>query len=146
MNAAKYLFPLWAGILIYASLTVLFGVKGFSAHRQLEREQIKQETNIESLVRINMELENTINSLLYDRDTLAVYARELGFASGSERFVRIVGLGLSQNTRTFAGEVVVAAKPQYTPEQIIRMIAIGTGLVILFCIALSDLLRHLKDR
>jgi hypothetical protein len=35
MKMAKYLFSLWAGVLIYASLFLLSGAKGFSAFGQL---------------------------------------------------------------------------------------------------------------
>ena len=145
-SAAKYLFALWAGILIYTSLTVLFGAKGISAHRQLEIEQRKQEANIESLMIINQELENAMNSLLYDKDTLAVYARELGYASLPERFVRVVGLALNQKNRTYAGDIVVTMPPQYTPDQTIRIIAIGAVIAIIICMAIPDFLRFLKDR
>jgi len=93
MRAVKYLFALWTGILIYALFSVLFGAGGLSAYRQLQAELVRQEANIESLIMINSELENTVNSLLYDRDTLAVFAREQGYASRQERFIRIVGLG-----------------------------------------------------
>ena len=146
MNVAKYLFALWAGVLIYALLSLIIGAKGFSAQRQLEKEQKKQEANIEDLKIINRELENTIHSLLYDEDTLAVYARELGYATMNERFVRIVGLGGNQKNRTNPGGVVVAADPQYTPDRILRIIALGTGVTIIICMAISDFLKFLKDR
>ncbi|MDR0496864.1 MAG: septum formation initiator family protein [Treponema sp.] len=145
MNAAKYLFALWAGVLIYASLSVIFGAMGFSAHRQLEKEQIKQEANMEELAIIGRDLENVMNSLLYDKDTLAVYAREHGYASRSERFIRIVGLGTNQKNRIYAGEVVVAAEPQFTPDRDIRVIALCAGITIIICMAFSDFLKSLKE-
>ena len=146
MSAAKYLFALWAGILIYATLSVFFGAKGLSAYRQLEREQGRQEVNISNLILINNELDNTMNSLLYDKDALAVYAREQGYASQSERFIRIVGLGTAKGVRADPGNVVVIAQPQYTPEQIIRITALCIGIAILICLAIFDVLKFVKDR
>jgi len=146
MNAAKYLCALWTGILIYATLSVFFGSKGLSAQLQLEREKERQETNIIRLIEINRELENSMNSLLYDTDTLAVYAREQGFAAGSERFVRIVGLGTGQRVRTYPGSIVAVAQPQFTSDQTIRLISLGTAIAILVCLAIFDILRFLKDR
>jgi len=146
MNAAKYLCALWGGILIYATLSVFFGTKGLSAQLQLEREQERQRENITRLVEINRELENTMNSLLYDRDTLTVYAREQGFASSSERFIRIVGLGATQRIRTYPGNIVAVAPPQYTSDQTIRIIALVAGIAIFICLAIFDILRFLKDR
>ena len=146
MKAVKYLFALWAAVLIYASLSFISGAGGLSAFRQLERERIKQEENIEALKQINRELEDTMYSLLYDKDTLAVYARELGFASGQEQFIRIVGLGMNQKAQNSAGEVLVAAEPQYTQNRTIRIIAFCTGITTLLCMALFDALKYLRDR
>lgn len=65
---------------------------GFSAYRQLEAERERQWENMKALGAINEKLENTKNSLLYDRDTITVYARQLGYSKENERLVRIVGL------------------------------------------------------
>jgi len=142
---AKYLFSLWAGVLIYASLFLISGAKGFSTHRQLENEKKKQEANIENLKIINKELEEAMNSLLYDKDTLAVYAREQGYASSRERFVRIVGLGVNQKNKTFPGKVIAAAEPQYTPEKTIMMISFCAGATIFLCMAVFDILKFFRD-
>jgi cell division protein FtsB len=145
MKMTKYLFSLWAGVLIYASLFLVFGAKGFSAQRQLETEQKKQETNIESLKMINQELEETMNSLLYDKDTLSVYAREQGYASSQERFIRIVGLGVGQKNKTIPGKVIAADEPQYAPDKTIMMIAFCAGASIFLCMVVFDLLKHFRD-
>jgi cell division protein FtsB len=145
MKMAKYLFSLWAGVLIYASLFLLSGAKGFSAHRQLENEQKKQEANIEYLKTINQELEDTMNALLYDKDTLAVYAREQGYASPMEKFMRIVGLGVSQTNKTFPGKAVAVAEPQYVQDRIIMMIAFCSGASIFLCMLVFDVLKLFRD-
>ena len=146
MKAVKYLFALWAGILIYALLAVLFGARGFSAYRQLQGEQKRQESNIDDLKLISRELENSVNSLLYDKDTLAVFAREQGYASRQERFIRIVGLGGTQKTRTFAGEVIIAAEPQYIPDRTLRIIAFCTVISIFVCMVVFDFMKFLRER
>ena len=146
MKALKYVVALWAGVLIYASLSVVFGAVGFSAYHQLQSEQKKQEANVVNLRVLNRELEDNMNSLLYDKDTLAVYAREQGFASPSERFIRIVGLGGSQKTRTSAGEVVAAAEPQYTSDHLLRIIAFCASISMVICMAGFDAMKYLRDR
>ena len=145
MKVVKYLFALWAAILIYTVLAFSFGARGISAYRQLQAEQARQEANIESLQMISRELENTMNSLLHDRDTLAVFARELGYATGQERFIRIVGLGGYQQTRTSAGEVLFAAVPQHIPNLALRIIAFFAGITILACMAAFDFMKILRD-
>ena len=146
MKAVKYLFALWAGVLIYVSFSIIFGAKGFSAYRQLEKEQQKQEANIEKLIVVNRELEDSRNSLLYDRDTLIIYAREQGYASPSEKFIRIVGLGNNHKTRISTGEVITAAEPQYTSDRSIRILAFCMGMTIFFCMAIFDILKYLRER
>ena len=146
MKAVKYLFALWAGVLIYASLSVFFGAKGISAYHQLQSEQKKQEANIEDLKLINRELENTMNSLLYDKDTLSIFAREQGYASPQERFIRIVGLGGYQKVRTSAGEVVVAAEPQYITDRTVRIISFCMAITVFFCMAAFDFMKFLREK
>jgi len=146
MNVAKYLFSVWAGVLVYALLFAVSGPRGVSAYRQLENEQKRQELNIESLKQTNHELENTVNSLLYDKDTLAVYAREQGYAAENERFVRIVGLGVNQKSRISTGKVIFAEAPQHSPERTLIVIAFCAGVSVFICMVLFDILRHLRER
>ena len=146
MRLEKYLFAVWAGVLIYSMLTLFFGAKGVYAQYQLEKEYKKQEENIEALGLINQKLKNFVNLLRFDEDTLLVYAREQGYASSQERFVRIVGLGVNQQNVTNPGTVVVAAEPQYTQNWISAFIAFCSGLTILFSVAIFDLLKYLRER
>jgi cell division protein FtsB len=146
MKAAKYLFALWAGILIYAFLSVSFGPQGFSAYFQLEKERNKQEANIEDLKQINYKLDDIVNSLLYDEDTLAMYAREQGYASKHEKLIRIVGLGVSQKNNNQTGSVIVTAEPQFLPDKTLRVIALYASITVLFCMLMFDILRLLRER
>jgi cell division protein FtsB len=146
MKAVKYLFALWAGVLIYTFMSFFFGATGVSAYRQLQNEEKKQEANIRDLKLLNAELENTMNSLLYDKDTLLLYAREQGYATAQERFVRIVGLGGSQKPVYSAGEAVIAAEPQFISDKIIRIIAFCTAISLLICMAVFDFMKFLGDQ
>jgi len=146
MRIEKYLFAVWAGVLIYVLLTVFFGAKGIYAQNQLEKEYKKQGENIETLGLINRKLKDFVNSLMYDKDTLLVYAREQGYASSQERFIRIVGLGVNQQNVTNPGTVVVAADPQYIPNWIFVVISFCVGLAILIPAAIFDFLKYLRDR
>ena len=145
MRIEKYLFAIWAGVLIYVVLSVFFGAKGVYAQYQLEKEYKKQGENIEILGLINLKLKDFVNSLMSDEDTLLVYAREQGYASPQERFVRIVGLGVNQQNVTNPGSVVVAAEPQYTPNRIFAIIAFCAGFTIVISAAIFDLLKYLRE-
>ena len=145
MRAAKYFFSIWAGVLIYASLSLLFGARGLSALQQLENEQKKQTDNLESLKLINRELKDVTDSLLYDGNTLAVHARGQGYATEQERFIRIVGLGLNQKDNPSPGKVIIAADPQYTPQRTIMIISFCAGASVFICMVVFDVLRHFRE-
>jgi len=146
MRVVKYLFAVWTGVLIYTSISLLFGAMGFSAYRQLQIEEAKQEANIKALQQINMELEATMNSLLFDQDTITIFAREQGYVARGERFIRIAGLGFNQRVRTSPGEFVPAAPPQYFPNQTIRLIALGITFAMIVSMAVFDVLKYYRER
>ena len=146
MQITKYIFALWAGVLLYSLLSVSFGAKGLSAQRQLEKELEKQEKNIETLKLINKRLTDVEYSLLFDEDTLLVYVREQGYAFPQERFVRIVGLGTNQQNLTNPGTVVTAATPQFFSNQVFRIIALCAGAATLICALIFDLLKYLREK
>jgi hypothetical protein len=146
MRAAKYFFALWVGIGINALLSITYGTAGFSAYRQLEAERDKQKSNLETLARINKDLENEMDGLRYDRDTLIIHARDLGFAAAGERFIRIVGLGGVKKPRTEPGQVYAAAIPEYVPQKTITIIAFCAGFAVFICMAVFDFLRYLQER
>ena len=141
MKAVKYLFALWAGLLVYVVLAVFFGPGGIFAHRQLEAEKHRLELNVDYLIRINRNLENTVHSL-YDRNALSLYSREQGYALPHERFIRIVGLGYNNRVDITTGDVLHAAEPQYTDGEILRIIAFCTGITIMLCMFLFDFLKQ----
>jgi len=144
MRIVKYLFALWAAVLIYALLTLSFGARGAGAYRQLEAEKARQEANIESLKLINRELENTMNALLNDRDTLAVFARDQGYAAAGRRFIRIVGLDGYQRAQTSPGQVLVAISPLHISNRVLQIITFFIGITILLCMGIFDIMRFLR--
>jgi cell division protein FtsB len=146
MKLVKYLSAVWIGVLVYTLSSITWGAMGFSAYRQLETEREKEMSNIEALRTINMNLENTKDALLYDQDTLSVYAREQGFARQDERFVRIVGAGNSAKMPLYPGQITAAIPPEHTPDRIIRIFSFFAAISVLVCIGAYDFLNYLKDR
>ncbi|MDR1352256.1 MAG: septum formation initiator family protein [Treponema sp.] len=143
MRLLKYLFPLWAAILVYSLLSFLYGPAGFSAYEGLKAERDKQMANLESLKNITRELEGDRDALLYDRDSIAVQARELGYGTDDERFVRIVGLSKNMRRQYWAGDAMEARPPEAMDEKTIRTVSLITGAVILGFILFVQVLRML---
>jgi cell division protein FtsB len=145
MRACKYLFGLWTAVAVYGIASMLTGAAGLSAYRELLAERDRQRGNMEKLGLINESLENTKNSLLYDRDTIMVYARELGYGKNGEQYVRIVGLGEINASRAQAGDVIRARRPKYTDDLFLKITALCSGIAVCVVLLLFDLLKSRRS-
>jgi cell division protein FtsB len=146
MSAFKYLIALWAAVAVYGVSSVLTGAIGLSAYEQLLADRDRQWVNMKNLQLINEELEDTKNSLLYDQDTIAVYARELGYGKKDERFIRIVGLGGIKNPHTSPGQILRAGTPDSVSDRTLKIIALCTGAAVFALLLIFDMLRGRQDR
>jgi cell division protein FtsB len=146
MRAFNYLIALWTAIAVYGVLSLLTGAIGLSAYQQLQTDRDKQWANMKTLRLINENLENTKNSLLYDRDAITVHARELGYRKKNERFIRIVGLGGEKNPHTSPGQILRAGKPDFIPDRTLKIAALCAGLVVFALLLISDIARDRQDR
>jgi cell division protein FtsB len=146
MSAFKYLIALWTAVAVYGVSSVLTGAMGLSAYEQLLADRDRQWVNMKNLQLINEELEDTKNSLLYDQDTIAVYARELGYGKRDERFIRIVGLGGIQNPHTSPGQILRAGTPDSVSDRTLKIIALCTGAAVFALLLIFDMLRDRPDR
>jgi len=130
MRIFKYLIGIWTAIAVYTIFSFFSGPKGLSAYNQLMFEREQQWANIKELGIINDELEKTKNNLLFDHDTLLVYARQMGYGQENERFIRIVGLGTKQNSPAITGKVYMIKEPDYLSDKYIKIAAICAGFLI----------------
>ncbi|MDR2068680.1 MAG: septum formation initiator family protein [Spirochaetaceae bacterium] len=142
MRSLKYLIALWITITLYTLTSIFIGDIGFSAYRDLSRERDKQKLNIETLRERNKALEGLRDALLYDSDTIAVYARDLGFGRNDETFIRIVGLEEKVKQPAAAGELAPIVLGEHIPDRILRFIAFYTGMGIIALLGLFDFLRR----
>ena len=140
MRVIKYLLALWVSVALYAGMSISAGAHGIFAYNELLEEQKKQEANMEKLRRINTELENKKNAMLYDHDTISVYARNLGFGAKNEKFVRVVGLGQARKALLLPGEIVSAETPRSIDNKTIRFISIFAALAVFIALLIQDAL------
>ncbi|MDR0629824.1 MAG: septum formation initiator family protein [Treponema sp.] len=146
MGSVKYLIPIWIGIFVYTLFSIVRGPVGISAYNQLSREYDKLSENMESLKRINKELETTKDALMYDKETIAIYARDLGYSTGNERFIRIVGLEGTRKSPGEAGGLITAVKPRYVSDITIKIIAFAIGAGLFVCMGIPDFLENRQNR
>jgi cell division protein FtsB len=142
MKVLKYLAALWAAAAVYTVLSLLYGAMGFSAYEQLLSGRDLQWANLNKLGAINAELENAQNNLLYDQETIKMYARSLGYGQADDRFVRIVGLGSLKNPYTTAGEAVSVPVIGFIPDRTIKLCALFTGLAVFILLFFVEIIRR----
>jgi cell division protein FtsB len=140
VRLVKYLLALWVSVAVYAGMSLLAGGQGILAYNGLLAEQKKQEENMETLRRINTELENERNALLYDHDTIRLHARNLGLGGEDEKFARIVGLGQAPKNPPGPGDVVSAGAPPSAGNTVIRIVSIFAALAVFIAFLIQDLL------
>ncbi|GAB6392156.1 MAG: putative septum formation initiator subfamily [Treponematales bacterium] len=144
MKAVRYLLVPWTGVAVYALLALHSGPVGSASYRQLLAGRESAEANLERLKAVNQELERAKDALLYDADTLAVRARELGYARPGEKFLRVVGLADPYRRRPAPGEVYAAPARKFIPGPTLLLIALASSAVVFLALALFDFLVFLR--
>jgi cell division protein FtsB len=139
MRVLKYLLVPWIAIAVYSVSSIITGAVGIFAYDELLKERERLQENMAELQLINQELEGSVDALLYDSDTIAVYAKELGYGAEDERFIRIVGLSSTQRHQVTAGTIRIAVRPEFTPDKTLRIIAFSVGLGLFICFVFHDL-------
>jgi cell division protein FtsB len=143
VKALKYLVALWVVILVYSLLSFFMGPAGLSAYDQLKTEEGRQQGNLAALERINRELEGEKLALSGDPETIRVRARELGYGSREERFIRIVGLSRTVRPPRDAGQVIAVRSPEFLEDSTIRVISLISGGVTLVFLLIYGALKML---
>jgi cell division protein FtsB len=145
MPVLKYFAAVWIAFMFYTASSILVGAVGVSAYNQLAAEKEKLLSNMRRLQSLNEEFAGIKEALRYDADTISVYARELGYGEAGERFIRIAGLNVKQNSRLSAGENFIPAPPEYVSDKTLRIISIVIAFSIIICLGIVDILRFVKE-
>jgi hypothetical protein len=146
MRIFKYLLGIWAAIVVYALFSFFAGPKGLSAYNYMLSERDNQWDNIRELGILHEELEKTRNNLLYDRDTLLVHARQMGYGQEDERFIRIVGLSNIKSYRMEAGNVYIAQPPDFISDRSIKITALCIGLLLFAFLFMLEIIESRSNR
>ncbi|WP_257720285.1 FtsB family cell division protein [Gracilinema caldarium] len=123
---------IWVTVAIYSLGSFCYGPTGILAMNHLIQQKEKLSTNIEQLGILQQNLSYSVNALLYDRDTIEVLARDLGYGKSDELFIRISSTESINKSRYIVGGLVIPEA--YTPplhEVTLRIIAIASGFIIL---------------
>jgi hypothetical protein len=130
----------WTTVLVYTFFSFFLGQNGLYARKHLETERLRLAENQRALEYTKKEFLKTKENFTHDRDTLSVYARQLGYGTGDEKFIRIKGLSVATNPTMEVGQVVYAANPEFITDKVIKIISACFGLIVLAFFLIKDLL------
>jgi len=131
MDTKKFFTALCACLITYAVLSALFGQSGLLAMNELRQERDRLSINMEKLRAINSELKDTLDALRSDTDTLTVQARQIGYATQGERFLRIEGLAPGARKPAPVGDLLSIRSPSFIPDIILRIVSLLIGIIVL---------------
>jgi len=140
MRILRYVLVPWTIFLVYSFFTFIFGQNGLYSQRYLQSELVRLSSNYESLKEANKNFYRTRDNLKTDRDSISVYARQLGYGRDNEEFIRIMGLGIAVNSDLPAGQVHYAAQPAYITDTAIKIIAALFGFLVFLFFIIRDYL------
>ncbi|MDR0494921.1 MAG: septum formation initiator family protein [Treponema sp.] len=131
MRFLRYLLVPWTAVVVYAFFSFFLGQNGLYARKHLEAERFRLQEHQKKLEYDQQEFIKTKNNLMYDHDTLSVYARQLGYGAEEEKFIRIKGLSVAINTAMPEGRVLYAADPEFISDRVIKIISAFFGLAVM---------------
>jgi cell division protein FtsB len=146
MRFLKYLTPVWAAVLFYSFSSLFVGAMGINAYKQLNKQHEKQLANLQILQNKTEELQGIKEALLYDKDTIAVYARELGFGASDERFIRIMGLDYKHKENLDEGKVINISDIDFVENKTLHIISIVIAISMFVCIGVIDLINMIGGK
>ena len=135
----------WIIVAAYSLSSLFMGTMGFSAYSHLENEHKRLSENMDQLQSLNKELLANMDSLLYDADTITVYARELGYGKSDERFVRVVGVPGIKKHQMSAGQLLAVNKNTAVPDMTLKIVSFALGFMVLICFIVTDVLKRRQD-
>ncbi|MDR0290547.1 MAG: septum formation initiator family protein [Treponema sp.] len=140
MRLLRYMLVPWTAILVYTFFSFFLGQNGLYAQKYLETERLRLLENQKALEQTKNDFLKTKRNLINDRDTLSVYARQLGYGAVDEKFIRIKGLSVAVNADMPVGKVVYAANPEFISDTAIKIISAFFALAVLVFFLIRDLL------
>jgi cell division protein FtsB len=140
MRFVQYMLVPWTAVVVYTFFSFFLGQNGLYARKHLEAEQHRLMENQKVLEQTQQDFLKTKENLMYDRDMLSVYARQLGYGTENEQFIRIKGLSVAINPPMPAGQVLYAAKAEFISDTVIKAISICFALAVLVFFLIKETL------
>jgi hypothetical protein len=155
----KILTACWFGCLVYTLLSLSIGSHGVIVFEKLTQERDRLNANFNSIRTINGQLyirnylfgshENDLkNPAPADPDTILAEARNMGYGLPGEVTIHFNGIKTGPKTYIDPGTPAYASRAKGVPHYIIMIISLLSGVSLLLCLILPDILgfcRHLQE-
>lgn len=153
MERFRFLIAVFFGTLFYTLISLVGGEDGLLSMRQLEAQRERLSENTASIEKIHDTLTSEEDALENDPDTIAAYARKLGYvriedpaADGGagespERLIKVKGLAVKESQVFDTGTVLKHTEPRYIPEWICKVFGACVMALSYFLLLLFDIQR-----
>ena len=140
MRFVQFMLVPWTAVVVYTFFSFFLGQNGLYARKHLEAERQRLTENLQALEQTQQDFLKTKENLMTDGDMLAVYARQLGYGTESEQFIRIKGLSVAINPPMPAGQALYTVSPEFVSDTMIKVISVCFSLAILVFFLIKDTL------
>ena len=131
MRFVQYMLVPWTAVVVYTFFSFFLGQNGLYARKHLEAERQRLVENQKTLEQTQQDFLKTKENLMYDGDMLSVYARQLGYGTEDEQFIRIKGLSVAINPPMPVGQSLYAVSPEFVSDTVIKVISMCFALAVL---------------
>jgi len=138
MRFVQYMLVPWTAVVVYTFFSFFLGQNGLYAYKHLEVERQRLMDNQKALEQTRQDFVKTKENLISDRDMMSVYARQLGYGTENEQFIRIKGLSIAINPPMPAGQVLHAINPEFVSDTVIKVISVCFALAVLIFFLIKD--------
>jgi len=140
MRFVQFMLVPWTAVVVYTFFSFFLGQNGLYARKHLEAERQRLIENQKALEQTRQDFVKTKENLMNDGDMLSVYARQLGYGTEDEQFIRIKGLSVAINPPMPAGQVLYAVSPEYVSDTVIKVISACFALAVLVFFLIKETL------
>ena len=126
------------GVLVYVFSAMLGGKDGVWAAGQLQEQKRLMSAHTAEIQKLNDELTIECDSLRYDNDVIAAYAKKLGYVADKEFIVKISGLAQTQERLYDTGSVMKFQQVMFIPEWVCKATGLVVGILTAAVLLLND--------
>ena len=125
----------YSAFFIYTLLSLTFGTTGLGEMKRLRAYKGLLKDNLTELEALHQNLESRAMSLRFDRDTLMVQAREIGYLLPGEGLI-LLGQYNKEHAPYPMGKMLKWTRTRESRKPLFRGIALSTGIILFILLGL----------